>query len=132
DHVATVSSQLGFDALCAHKSVTCFGAPFYAGWGLTEDRIAIPRRGTPRSLEQLAAAALLLYPSYVDPVSGKRCSPEEALRHLGLQRKMARANEGHTFALGFSAWKRPYVKPFLDGPHAKVTFLDERSEEQTS
>src|SRR5690606_17787924 len=30
DHVATVSSQLGFDALCAHKSVTCFGAPFYA------------------------------------------------------------------------------------------------------
>jgi capsular polysaccharide export protein len=125
DHVATVSSQLGFDALCSNKSVTCFGAPFYAGWALTEDRITVPRRGHARTLEQLAAAALLLYPTYVDPVSGTRCSPIHALRHLGLQRDMARSNEGITFALGFSAWKRPYVKPFLDGPHAEVTFLDE-------
>jgi capsular polysaccharide export protein len=37
-----VSSQLGFEAILAgHRPVT-FGVPFYAGWGLTDDRRPVP------------------------------------------------------------------------------------------
>src|SRR5690606_7598479 len=61
DHVYTVTSQLGFEALMAGKPVTCFGAPFYAGWGLTDDRVAMPRRGRTRTVEQVFAAAYLRY-----------------------------------------------------------------------
>ena len=41
-HVYTVSSQFGFEALLAGCKVTCFGMPFYAGWGLTDDRAPQP------------------------------------------------------------------------------------------
>jgi capsular polysaccharide export protein len=42
--VYTVSSQLGFEAILAgHRPVT-FGVPFYAGWGLTDDRRPVPAR----------------------------------------------------------------------------------------
>ncbi len=41
-HVYTVSSQFGFEALLAGCKVTCFGVPFYAGWGLTDDRVPCP------------------------------------------------------------------------------------------
>ncbi len=37
DQVWTLTSTLGFEALLRGKPVTCLGAPFYAGWGLTAD-----------------------------------------------------------------------------------------------
>lgn len=37
DHVYTVSSHMGFEALMLGKSVHCFGVSWYSGWGLTED-----------------------------------------------------------------------------------------------
>lgn len=37
DQVWTMTSLLGFEALLRGKAVTCLGAPFYAGWGLTQD-----------------------------------------------------------------------------------------------
>ena len=37
DNVHTMSSLSGFEALLKGKKVFCYGAPFYAGWGLTED-----------------------------------------------------------------------------------------------
>lgn len=123
DHVMTVTSQFGFDALCAGKTVTCFGAPFYAGWGLTADRVEMSRRTQRRSIEELCAAAWLLYPSYVHPVTGEPLEAEAALEHLALQRTKYIANEGRTLALGISKWKRPYVAPFLEGPGRTPEFL---------
>lgn len=75
ERVFTVSSQLGFEALLAGRRVTCFGVPFYAGWGLTEDRAgaaggrALARRGVARSLADLFTAAYVAYPRYADPVT---------------------------------------------------------------
>ncbi|WP_337222991.1 hypothetical protein, partial [Vibrio alginolyticus] len=43
DRVFVVTSQAGFDALLRGKDVWCFGAPFYAGWGLTHDFVAVKR-----------------------------------------------------------------------------------------
>ena len=59
------------------KPVTCLGAPFYAGWGLTRDLGPIPARRTARpTLLALAHATLIAYPRYRDPVTGLPCSAE--------------------------------------------------------
>jgi capsular polysaccharide export protein len=42
DQVWTMTSLLGFEALLRGKQVTCLGAPFYAGWGLTTDLGPVP------------------------------------------------------------------------------------------
>ncbi len=91
DEVWTMTSLLGFEALIRGKPVTCLGAPFYAGWGLTNDLGPIPARrlrrpdGSPvprPSLNALIHAALIAYPRYYDPVSGRPCPPEVALDRL--------------------------------------------------
>ncbi|MHA6768433.1 capsular polysaccharide export protein, LipB/KpsS family [Sphingobium ummariense] len=77
DEVHVLSSLTGFEALMRDRPVTVHGMPFYAGWGLTRD-LARPnaRRGRQLSLDQLVAAALILYPRYIDPVTRLPCGPE--------------------------------------------------------
>lgn len=67
DHVYTITSLAGFEALIRGIPVTTAGCPFYAGWGLTDDRQTNPRRGRQLSIEALFAGAYLLYPRYFDP-----------------------------------------------------------------
>lgn len=79
----TMTSLLGFEALVRGLPVTCLGAPFYAGWGLTRDLGATPARRTARpDLPQLVHAALIAYPRYWDPVSRRPCPVEVALDRL--------------------------------------------------
>ncbi|MDD2867520.1 capsular polysaccharide biosynthesis protein [Neomegalonema sp.] len=81
--VWTMTSLLGFEALLRGRSVTCLGAPFYAGWGLTRDLGPIPSRRTRRAtLDELTAAALILHPIYLDPLTGLPSSPELTARRL--------------------------------------------------
>ncbi|MEM9043546.1 MAG: capsular biosynthesis protein [Pseudomonadota bacterium] len=68
DRVVTMTSQLGFEALIRAKPVTTLGRPFYSGWGLTED-MNPPERPNRLTLDELVAAALILYPRYIDPIS---------------------------------------------------------------
>ncbi|WHA42581.1 capsular polysaccharide biosynthesis protein [Agrobacterium larrymoorei] len=82
DHVYTITSLAGFEALMRGKKVTVIGAPFYAGWGLTDDRQPTGRRGRNLSLEALFAAAYILYPLYFDPGTGKASSFEETIASL--------------------------------------------------
>jgi capsular polysaccharide export protein len=73
DEVHTLTSLTGFEALLRGKAVTVYGVPFYAGWGLTRDLFpegAAGRRERTLSLDELVAGALILYPMYIDPVSG--------------------------------------------------------------
>jgi capsular polysaccharide export protein len=83
DDVWTITSTLGFEALLRGKRVTCLGQPFYAGWGLTDDRARpIPRRQARPDIIALAHAALIAYPRYFDPVTGMACPVEVALERL--------------------------------------------------
>ncbi|QDJ07715.1 Capsule polysaccharide export protein kpsC [Roseomonas mucosa] len=86
DEVHTLTSLSGFEALLRGVPVVTYGRPFYAGWGLTEDRApeGFPpgRRGVARSLEELVAATLLLYPRYIDPVTLLPCQAELILERL--------------------------------------------------
>jgi capsular polysaccharide export protein len=77
DALHVLTSLAGFEALMRGKQVTCHGIPFYAGWGLTCDLALVPpRRGRKRSLEELVAAVLILYPRYLDPVTRLPCPVE--------------------------------------------------------
>ena len=44
DRLYTVTSHVGFEAALAGRPVTCFGMPFYAGWGFSDDRLHLARR----------------------------------------------------------------------------------------
>ncbi len=118
--VYTVTSQVGFEALIHGKSVHTFGTPFYAGWGLTEDALPPSDHRGSATLEQLVHAALLAYPRYVDPVAMQPCDAEHAIAHIGLQRHMRHGLPKRIAAVGFSRWKRPFIKAFLQG--SDVTF----------
>ena len=77
DEVWTMTSLLGFEALLRGKPLTCLGMPFYAGWGLTDDRaMPIPRRTARVDLNALVHAALIDYPRYFDPITRQACPPE--------------------------------------------------------
>lgn len=91
DRVETMTSLTGFEALLRGLAVTCHGLPFYAGWGLTEDLVACPRRTRRLELDDLVATALILYPRYVDPVTGRACPVETVVDALTNQMK---AGEG--------------------------------------
>lgn len=88
DHVYTMTSLSGFEALIRGIAVTCLGAPFYAGWGATDDRQACPRRTAQRTPLEIFAAAYILYPRYFDPMTGVTIELERALECL---RRMRRA-----------------------------------------
>lgn len=83
DEVHVNTSLAGFEALLRDKPVTTFGVPFYAGWGLTRDLGPVPaRRTATRTLDELVAAALLLYPRYLDPITGLPCPAEVVVERL--------------------------------------------------
>jgi capsular polysaccharide export protein len=119
--VYTVTSQLGFEALIWGKPVRCFGMPFYAGWGLTDDDLPAPDRRKTVSLEQLMHAALVKYPRYIDPVTMLRCEPERAFEYVGLQRRKRLEFPPNINAIGFSRWKRPFITRFLQGSEVSFT-----------
>lgn len=83
DEVWTMTSLLGFEALLRGKRVTCLGTPFYAGWGMTDDRaMPIDRRQTRLDLPALVHAVLIAYPRYRDPVTGLPCPVEVIVDRL--------------------------------------------------
>ncbi len=101
DEVQVNTSLAGFEALLRGKPVATHGVPFYAGWGLTSDLGVIPSRRTAhRTIDELVAATLLLYPRYLDPVTGLPCPPEILIRRL--------SNGGVGRADGFVVWLRRF------------------------
>jgi capsular polysaccharide export protein len=92
DEVHVNTSLAGFEALLRRTKVTTHGVPFYAGWGLTHDLGPVPaRRTAKRTLDELVAATLLLYPRYVDPLSLLPCPAEVVVDRLA---------EGRTEGMG--------------------------------
>ncbi len=86
DEIHTMCSLTGFEGLMRDVEVHTYGLPFYAGWGLTHDRLSSPRRQRRLTLDALIAGALLMYPTYVDPVSGEFCNADTAVELMQQQR----------------------------------------------
>jgi capsular polysaccharide export protein len=116
DHVYAVTSHLGFEAALAGRPVACFGVPFYAGWGFTDDRLDPIRRTRSRSPAEVFAAVYLICSRYFEPYGGETCRFEEAATILRLIVEEERANAGRTLCVGFSAWKRRWLTQALSAP----------------
>lgn len=123
DHVYVVTSQLGFEGLLAGKKVTCFGVPFYAGWGLTHDKQLCENRVANRSMEELFAAAFILYSRYINPFTLQPSTLEKTLDILVAERQMARPTGKRMIAAGFSLWKRGFLPEFFGPGFSKTQFV---------
>jgi capsular polysaccharide export protein len=119
ERIYVVTSQIGFEGLLWGKQVHTFGMPFYAGWGLTQDQLPAPDRRKTVSLESLVHAALVEYPRYIDPETGKRCELERVIEWMALQRQMRKRFPAVVYATGFSYYKRPIVRSFFQGSCVK-------------
>ncbi|EWS56199.1 beta-3-deoxy-D-manno-oct-2-ulosonic acid transferase [Methylibium sp. T29] len=115
--VYVVTSQMGFEALMWSKPVRCFGMPFYAGWGLTNDELPAPSRRASKAiaLTDLVHAALIDYPRYVDPETFAPCEAERVFDWMTLQRRHRERFAPRVQAVGFSQWKHASVRAFLAG-----------------
>ncbi len=107
--VHTLTSLAGFEALLRELEVVTHGMPFYAGWGITEDRERCERRRRRLKLDELVAGALILYPRYVHRPSLAPCEAADVARQLSfsllasdpvglLQNRRTRVLLGHWFA----------------------------------
>lgn len=128
DKVYVVSSTMGFEALLAGKPVVCFGVPWYAGWGVTDDRqpqhAAMARRAVRRrSVDELFAAGYMHYTRYLNPVTRQRGDVFDAMAWLEHQREVARRFAGRMIVVGFRRWKAANVKTMLSLHAGKVAFV---------
>ena len=87
DDVYVCTTQMGFEALLCGKKVHIFGMPFYAGWGLADERISISRRTNKRTLEEIFYIIYILYSKYFNPETKELCEIEEAIDYMLKLRK---------------------------------------------
>jgi len=113
DKVYTKTSQMGFEALLIGKECVCFGMPFYAGWGLTDDRVSCTRRRRVLSVEQVFAAAYILYSRYYNPYAKRESDIIDTIQTIVRYRNSEKKTDTKTYFFGFSTWKHPFIKPFM-------------------
>lgn len=131
DKVYVVSSTMGFEALLTGKPVTCFGVPWYAGWGVTDDRQpahpAMARRaagaGRKRCVDELFAAAYMHYTRYLNPETHELGEIRDVMGWLARQRAVAQRFSGRMIVVGFRRWKAANVQAMLSLYPGKVLFV---------
>ncbi len=108
--VYTLASQLGFEAILAGHRPVVFGQPFYAGWGLTDDRLPVDRRQRRLTRAQLFAAAMILYPVWYDPCRDRLCRFETALDGFEADTRAWRDDHAGWVGSGMRLWKRGHLQ----------------------
>lgn len=86
DKVYVGTSGMGLEALLAGKEVACFGAPCYAGWGLTDDRAEVPHRHRKRDLIEFFHAFYIWYTIYHLPEGDVPARIEDVLDFIEANR----------------------------------------------
>ena len=104
DEIHVLTSLTGFEALLRGKLVTCYGQPFYSGWGLTNDLLLNSRRCRCLTLDELVAVVLIKYPVYLSRDGKALISPEQALDEMLSWR---------TRSGGSTPWWRSVIRVFL-------------------
>ena len=139
DEVWTVTSQLGLEAVFKGVPVRCFGVPFYAGWGLTEDtpddvqgRMALARRGAARTPLDVFAAAYVAYPNYADPVSGAPIALSAAIDRLLDWRTRAERNREIAICGGWPMKRRGTARAVFGDGGSPVAFTSRSRAERSA
>lgn len=128
DRVYVVSSTMGFEALLLGKSVTCFGMPWYAGWGVTDDRQVCARRKQRHTVKSLFVGAYWHYSRYIDPVTHQLGRLSDVTGWLILQQQMNHRlfgdhTEARMFVVGLARWKRYNLRPMLSLQPERMRFV---------
>ncbi|MBF0752444.1 MULTISPECIES: capsular polysaccharide biosynthesis protein [unclassified Pasteurella] len=127
--VYCVTSQMGFEALLLNKQVITFGIPWFAGWGLTDDRHinAIPlcqsSRRKVRSILALFYAAYFRYSRYINPHTGKAGTIFDVIDYLIEAKRHDTYLKGDLYCVGMSLWKQAVIKPFFRFPNCRLHFV---------
>ncbi|EGT7746341.1 capsular polysaccharide biosynthesis protein [Campylobacter jejuni] len=124
DKVYTKTSGMGFEALMQGCECICYGMPFYAGWGLTKDKLECKRRMQKRSLEEVFYAAYILYSEYFNPYLNQKSNIFDTIQTLAKYKDIEKANSNRLFMLGFTLWKRYFIRPFFKAKDNKIIFLN--------
>ncbi|EAK7841893.1 capsular polysaccharide biosynthesis protein [Campylobacter jejuni] len=122
--VYTKTSGMGFEALIQECECICYGMPFYAGWGLTKDKLECKRRIQKRSLEEVFYAAYILYSEYFNPYLNQKSNIFDTIETLAKYKDIEKANSNRLFMLGFTLWKRHFIKPFFKAKDNEIIFLN--------
>lgn len=124
DKVYAKTSGMGFEALIQECECVCYGMPFYAGWGLTKDKLECKRRMQKRSLEEVFYAAYILYSEYFNPYLNQKSNIFDTIQTLAKYKDMEKVNSNRLFMLGFTLWKRHFIKPFFKAKDNEIIFLN--------
>jgi len=130
DKVYVVTSTMGFEALLAGKSVSVFGVPWYAGWGVTDDRQACIRRTRKRSINELFSGAYFHYTRYLNPLTHQRGTIFDVIDWLIRQREItqkfsASSGSSRMICVGFRRWKAANLKALLSLDTKQVLFVSD-------
>lgn len=128
DSVYVVSSTLGFEALLAGKPLVVFGMPWYAGWGVTDDRQHCQRRKCSRSVKELFAAGYFHYTRYLNPETHQLGNIFDVIHWLIRQKEEESRLTGRIIGVGFRRWKAANLAPLLSISPERVTFVKNAKE----
>lgn len=137
EKVYVQSSQVGFEALILNKKVVTFGVPFYAGWGVTDDRCrnienhqiqkAFNRRSENKTIEEIVYSMYFEYTKYKDPYTKENIFAHEALRRLNCYRRHYERIHKDLVFYKISRWKKKYIKQFFNEARS-IRFVDDVSQ----
>ena len=99
--VYTKTSQMGFEALIVGCECVCFGMPFYAGWGLTDDRVQCERRKRKLNVEEVFAASYILYAKYFNPYTQKPSDIIDTIKTIVRYREFEWKSSKKIFLISF-------------------------------
>jgi capsular polysaccharide export protein len=128
DAIYVATSQMGFEALLLGKPVYCFGMPWYAGWGVTQDRQSCSRRTRRRNIDELFTAAYFHYTRYINPADGTRGNIFHVIDWLLHQQQMEARWTGRIIAMGFRGWKAENLRSMLTLQPQRLHFVSTRKE----
>jgi len=96
DHIYTICSLAGLEAVLRNKKVTVLGRSFYGGWGLTDDRVDYVHRNRKLTKLELFIILYIVYPKYL-------CNLEDPL--LGLTSTIYRIRSDRSIGKSYVAKK---------------------------
>jgi capsular polysaccharide export protein len=127
--VYAVSSQLGWEAVLAGHRPVLFGQPWYAGWGVTDDRAPVARRRRHLTPTQMFAAAMIVMPIWYDPCRDELCQFEDVIDHLEAAVRTYREDRAGHVAMGMRLWKRGRLQAVF-GREKPLIFQDDPARAQ--
>ena len=110
DHILTMTSLAGLEAIIRHKKVTVLGKPFYKGYGFCEGE-----QQTNMSLAHFIYKIYCDYPLYIDGGKGAYGHAKSIISKI-LRQKKAIENPLRHIHLSHIVWKRLYqIKKWVFG-----------------